>query len=86
MRGHVCQQLFYLVNDDYIDDEIPVEVAAAAALSEDGPDQKGDPVAAATDPPPQVSLYALAGIRTNNAMLLLVTVCGQWLIALPCRD
>jgi hypothetical protein len=29
VRGHVCQRLFYLLNDDYV---VPVEVAAAAVF------------------------------------------------------
>jgi hypothetical protein len=30
VRGHVCQRLFYLFNNDYVEDGEPAEVAAAA--------------------------------------------------------
>jgi hypothetical protein len=32
VRGHVCQRLFYLENDNYVDDDVPTEVAAAAVF------------------------------------------------------
>jgi hypothetical protein len=84
MRGHVCQRLFYLLNDDYVDDVVPVEVAAATVFQTPVvalPDP--DPEAAPADAPsPQVSLHALAGVRTENAMVLHVTVKGQQLVAL----
>ena len=35
VRGHVCQCLFYLEVADFLDDDIPAEVAAVAAFSEE---------------------------------------------------
>jgi hypothetical protein len=29
VRGHVCQRLFYLLNDDYVEDVAPAKVTAA---------------------------------------------------------
>jgi hypothetical protein len=84
VRGHVCQRLFYLLNDDYVDDVVPAEVAAAAvfqtpvvALLDPDPE-----AASAGAPSPHVSLHALTGVRTENAMVLHVTVKGQQLVAL----
>ena len=83
VRGHVCQRLFYLEAADFLDDDIPAEVAAVAAFPEEAavpapaPPAGQEPAAQ-----PQVSLYAIAGIRTENAMLLLVSVHGHWLVAL----
>ena len=34
VRGHVCQRLFYLETDDFLHDEVPAEVAAAAVFPE----------------------------------------------------
>jgi len=34
VRGHVCQRLFYLEADDFLDDEVPAEVAAVAVFPE----------------------------------------------------
>jgi hypothetical protein len=73
VRGHVCQRLFYLLNDDYVDDRVPAEIAL--------PDP--DPEAAlAGAPSPQVSLHALAGVRTENALVLHITIKGQQLVTL----
>ena len=83
MHGHVCQRLFYLEAADYLDDDIPTEVAAVAAFPEEAavpapaPPAGQEPAAQ-----PQVSLYAIAGIRTENAMLLPVSVHGHRLVAL----
>jgi hypothetical protein len=86
--GHVCQRLFYLLNDDYVDDVVPAEVAAAAvfqtpvvALLDPDPE-----AASAGAPSPHVSLHALAGVRTENAMVLHVTVKGQQLVTLLDSD
>jgi hypothetical protein len=35
VRGHVCQRLFYLESADFLEDEVPAEVAAVAAAQED---------------------------------------------------
>jgi hypothetical protein len=82
VRGHVCQSLFYLLNDDYMEDGEPAEVAAAAVFQPPAvapPDP--DPKTTAADAP-QVSLHALAGVRTENAMVLHVTIKGHQLVAL----
>jgi hypothetical protein len=78
----VCQRLFYLLNNDYVEDVAPTEVAAAAvfqppAVKLPDPDPETAPAGA-----PQVSLHALAGVRTENAMVLHVTVKGHQLVAL----
>jgi hypothetical protein len=76
-----------LENDDYVDAELPAEVAAAAAFQEEPAvapsdlEPAGDALAAA-GAQPTVSLYALVGVRTKNAMLLPVTVRGHRLVAL----
>jgi hypothetical protein len=82
VRGHMCQRLFYLLNDDYVEDGEPAEVAAAAvfqppAVTPPDPDPETAPAGA-----PQVSLHALAGVRTENAMVLHVTVKGHQLVTL----
>jgi hypothetical protein len=82
VRGHVCQRLFYLFNDDYVEDGEPAEVTADAMFQPPGaappdPDPEIAPAGA-----PQVSLHALAGVRTKNAMVLHVTVKGHQLVAL----
>jgi hypothetical protein len=82
VRGHVCQRLFYLHNDDYVGDVAPAEVATATVSQ--------PPVVALPDPDPEtaptsaphVSLHALAGVCTENAMVLHVTVEGQQLVTL----
>jgi len=76
-----------LENDDYVDAEIPAEVAAAAAFQETPAvappvlEPTGE-ASATTGMPPIVSLYALVGVRPKNAMLLPVTVRGHRLVAL----
>jgi hypothetical protein len=77
----VCQRLFYLLNDDYVEDGAPVEVTAVAvfqplAVELPDPDLETAPAGA-----PQVSLHALAGVRTENAMVLHITVKGHQLVA-----
>jgi len=74
----VCQRLFYLESGDYIvEDEPAADVAAAAAAPE---------VEAAQEPEPAnafvVSLHKLAGIRTDNTMLIPVVIKGERLLAL----
>ena len=69
VRGHVCQRLVYLEAADYLDDDIPAEVAAVAAFPEEA--VVLTPASAAGQEPaaqPQVSLYAIASIWTENAM------------------
>jgi hypothetical protein len=76
----VCQRLFYLLNDDYVEDGEPAEVAAAAVFQ---PPAVAPPdLETAPDDAPQVSLHALVGVRTENAMVLHVTVKGHQLVAL----
>ena len=78
IRGHVCPRLFYLESDDYIDDGL----GDAAAM-----DDVANPVAPDTQEPAaanafMVSLHALAGMRTDNTMLLPMMVKGERLLAL----
>jgi hypothetical protein len=72
----VCPRLFYLENDDYIDDE-PQEEGADLQIT---PEQEPPPRVVAIIP--TVSLHALAGVRTPNAMLLPVSINGHCLVAL----
>ena len=83
VRGHVCQRLFYLEAVDYLDDDIPTEVAAVAAFLDEAAVLAPAP-AAGQEPTaqPQVSLYAIAGIWTENAMFLPASVHGHRLVAL----
>jgi hypothetical protein len=46
-RGHVCQRLFYLLNDDYVEDGASVEVAAAVVFQ--------PPVVTLPDPDPETA-------------------------------
>ena len=79
MRGHVCQQLFYLDVDDYVlEDAVPVGDAAAAAALREKPAAPELPNANAF----VVSLHAVVGIRTENTMLLPVLVKGERLLVL----
>lgn len=81
MHGYVCQRLFYVETADFLDDDIRAKVAAVF---------QEDPVVLTTDQDaatpvqadPTVSLYALARVRAENAMLLSVTVHGHRLVAL----
>jgi hypothetical protein len=77
IRGHACQCLFYLLNDDYMEDGAPAEVVAAAvfqppAVELPDPDPETTPAGA-----PQVSLHALVGVRIENVMVLHVTIKGH---------
>jgi hypothetical protein len=59
VRGHVCQQLFYLESADFLEDKVPAEVAAVAAAQEDAAAPEDAPAAAmALAASPTVSLYA----------------------------
>jgi len=86
VRGHVCQHLFYLVNDDYVDDDVPAEATVAAMFQEERTPAPTSLDSTCDAPPagdpPTVSLNALAGVRTENSMLLPVTVRGQRLVAI----
>jgi hypothetical protein len=77
--GHVCKRLFYLETVDYVDDpEHPT-------VDNDGTAPPEDSTTAAEEPTTNalvVSMYALAGIRTENTMLLLVQLKGERLLAL----
>ena len=85
--GHVCQRLFYLENDDYVDAKIPAEVVDVVAFQEMPAvappilEPTGD-ASATVGAPPTMSLYALAGVRPKNTMLLPVIVRGHRLVAL----
>jgi hypothetical protein len=82
VQGHVCQRLFYLLNDDYVEDVAPAEVVAAAVFQPPAvtlPDPDPETASAGA---PQVSLHTLAGVRTENAMVLHVTIRGHQLVAL----
>ena len=76
MRGHVCPRLFYLENDDYIDDEPQEEGADLQIALEQEPPSRAAAIIL------MVSLHALAGVRTPNAMLLPVSINGHRLVAL----
>ena len=86
VRGHVCQRLFYLESGDYLDDDIPADVAVAALGDEPPTDPTPTAAACALTPEtgasPTVSLYALAGVRTENAMLLPAIVHGHCVVVL----
>lgn len=79
-RGHRYQQLFYLETADFLDDDIPTEVAAIAAF----PKEAADPATAEdTAVQPVVSLHTIAGIRTEDTMMHLhVYIHGHHLLAL----
>jgi hypothetical protein len=71
----VCQRLFYLEGEDYLDDELAADV------------QDGLPADQDTHAPPaanalMVSLQAVAGIHAANSMLLPVTMKGERCLAL----
>lgn len=69
VRGHQCQQLFYLEADDYLVNEVADNAGAEVAIEEDRLT-------------PQSSLFTIAAIRTRNTMLLHVDVQGHRLLAL----
>jgi hypothetical protein len=74
VRGHQCPRLFYLESPDFLADD---------AVEDEGADD-GAELALADAPAAAlvVSLHALAGIRTENTMLLQVDVKGRRLLAL----
>lgn len=81
IRGHQCKQLFYLESVDYLDDDVPAEVAVAAAFDlrpAEAPTVQPANVAAPDADPRKLSLYAIAGIRFEDTMLLSVDLRGQW--------
>jgi len=67
---HVCQRLFYLESGDYLVEDEPAAPEVEAT-------QEQEPANAFV-----VSLHALAGIRTDNTMLLPVVIQGERLLAL----
>jgi hypothetical protein len=76
VRGHQCKRLFYLESSNYMDDEGGPADAGAAA---------GEEVAAPVDALANalvVSLHAVAGIPTENTMIVDTTIQGQRLLAL----
>jgi len=70
VRGHQCQRLFYLEVADYTSDG---EDDAAAGGAGAQPTEEPDPV---------VSLHAIAGIRTEDTMMVPVYIGGHRLTAL----
>jgi hypothetical protein len=76
----MCQQLFYIEVDDYVANDAGRAKDDAVAAAD--PEEKS----AAHEPPNAnafvVSLHALAGIWTENTMLLLVMVKGKRLLSL----
>jgi len=70
IRGHQCQRLFFLEVSDYTSDG---EDGAAAAAADTLPAEEAAPV---------ISLHAIAGIRTEDTMLLPVYIHGHRLTAL----
>jgi len=79
MRGHQCQRLFYLECADFVEDDA---AEAAATVEAAAGELAALPAAQTADAQPTVSLYAIAGIRTANAMRLPVTINGCRLVAL----
>jgi hypothetical protein len=78
----VCQWLFHLESADFLDDEVPAEVAAVAVFKEDTAAPEHAPVATQEPVDPTVSLYVIVGILMENAMLLSVSIHGHHLVAL----
>jgi len=74
--GHVCERLFYLECGDYI-----VEDAAAAEVADAAPEELPEQEHGAANAL-VVSLHALAGIRTENTMLLPVMIRGERFLVL----
>jgi hypothetical protein len=75
VRGHQCKRLFYLESGDYTEDEGGLDGGMAA----------GEEVAAPVDALANalvVSLHAVAGIPTENTMVVHTTIQGQRLLAL----
>jgi hypothetical protein len=76
VRGHQCKRLFYLESSDYIDDEgCPADAGATAG------EEEAAPVDAFTNAL-VVSLHVVAGIPTENTMVISTTIQGQRLLAL----
>lgn len=65
MHGHVCPRLFYLESADFLKEAAQPDTDATK-------DSVAQPI---------ISLYAITGIRTENAMLLSVSVHGHRLVA-----
>ena len=70
VRGHQCQRLFFLEVSDYMSDG---EDDATAGDTSAQPAAEADPV---------VSLHAIAGIRTEDTMMVPVYIHGHRLTAL----
>jgi predicted aspartyl protease len=82
VRGHQCKRLFNLITDDPENSAAEAEAEAAlhAALMAEQPTQEGQ--ATPNEETPRVSLYAIAGIRTRDTIVIPVFVNGQRLEAL----
>jgi predicted CoA-binding protein len=68
-----------LESANFLGDDIPTEVAVVAAFLEEAAAPADAQDVAAQ---PMVSLYAIAGIQTENAMHLPVSIHGHRLVAL----
>jgi hypothetical protein len=83
VRGHQCKRLFnLLITDDPEDDAADAEAEAAlpAALMAEQPTQERQAIP--TEETPHMSLYAIAGIRTRDTIVIPVFVNCQCLEAL----
>jgi len=73
VRGHICKRLFYLESADYVEED------ADPAPTED---TGATPEPAEDTPAPTVSLHAIAGVCTEQAMRLAVRVGARHVVAL----
>jgi hypothetical protein len=77
VRGHQCKRVFYLEARDFTDDNdtsTDHETVGPTAVEEGTTDAMANALV--------VSLYALAGIRTTNSMVVPVMIKGERLLAL----
>jgi hypothetical protein len=73
VRGHQCKRLFYLESDNYTDDDTPPDHEATA-------EDTGALDASANAL--VVSPHAVAGLQTENSMVIYITIKGERLLAL----
>jgi hypothetical protein len=74
VRGHQCKRLFYLESSNYMDDEDGSGDAGVAVGEEETVPVDANALV--------VSLHAVAGILTENTMVVSTTIQGQRLLAL----
>ena len=88
VRGHVCQRLFYLEAADFLDDDIPTEVAAVAAFPEEAAVLAPAPAAgqepAAQPQVPSTPLPA-SGLRMLCSFQSPYMAIGLWRSSTPAR-